>query len=57
LLAYIDHDLFGCRPDLSVSINLAPGSHMLALFESNDAAVRQYIARLYNAMASLQQGT
>ena len=29
---------------------------MLALFESDDVAVRQYVARLYNALSSLQKG-
>uniref|UniRef100_H2YYH6 LisH domain-containing protein ARMC9 n=1 Tax=Ciona savignyi TaxID=51511 RepID=H2YYH6_CIOSA len=54
LLAYIDNDLFNCNSSTS-STNYG-GFHMLSMFESSNTAVRQYVARLYNALASLQQG-
>uniref|UniRef100_F7B890 LisH domain-containing protein ARMC9 n=1 Tax=Ciona intestinalis TaxID=7719 RepID=F7B890_CIOIN len=54
LLAYIDNDLFNCNPQNSSSS--FGNFNMLSLFDSSNAAVRQYVARLYNALSSLQQG-
>ena len=55
LLAFIDNDLFTCRKVFPQTANA--GFEMLSLFESDDVAVRQYVARLYNTLSSLQQGT
>nr|CAB3223157.1 lisH domain-containing protein ARMC9 [Phallusia mammillata] len=54
LMAFIDNDLFNCRSNFpSMGGN---AFQMISLFEADDVAIRQYVARLYNAMASLQQG-
>ena len=56
LLAYIENDIFQCNAKHSARGTPYDKRHMLRLFESYDVVVKQYAARLYNALASLQKG-
>nr|XP_039262549.1 lisH domain-containing protein ARMC9-like [Styela clava] len=47
--AFIANDLFGCRSQTN-------GYSLINLLKSPDSVVRQYTARLYNAITSLQKG-
>lgn len=49
--AFIANDLFGCRPNSKQS-----GYSLVQLLRSPSAVVRQYTARVYNALSSLQKG-
>lgn len=49
--AFIANDLFGCRP-----ISKQNGYSLVQLLRSPSAVVRQYTARVYNALSSLQKG-
>ena len=51
---YISNDLLTCRKHFPQAANA--GFQMLSLLESDDLVVRQYAVRLYNTLASLQQG-
>lgn len=49
--AFISNDLFGCRP-----VSKQNGYSLVQLLRSPNTVVRQYTARLYNAICSLQKG-